>query len=269
VVAVGTVGRRACWLILLVLAACASRQPQRPGGAAAVPLYHCVSAGETLYGIGRKYGVPYSEIARINHLSDPGRIQVGQRLMIPRGGRSEQPSATTAKSWWRWWGKGREALERDLGAPEFHWPINDGTVTSGFGVRNGSVHDGIDIAAPVGAFVRAAADGEVAYCGLLPGYGNVVILRHAGGYATVYGHNDSNHAKEGETVHRGQFIATVGLTGRTTGPNLHFEIRKDNVARDPFSYLPGHAPPAAGEKVARGIPETSGRNSESSTHNPE
>jgi lipoprotein NlpD len=231
-------------VILLVLAACTSRQPQRPGGVGGEPVYHRVSAGETVYGIGRKYGVPYTAIAKVNHLLDPARIQVGQRLLIPHGTRSEPPPVTTAKSWWRWWAKGKEAKGKearkpDLEAPEFRWPISDGTVTSGFGPRNGSVHDGIDIAAPVGALVRAAADGEVAYCGSLPGYGNVVILRHVGGYATVYGHNDSNHAKEGETVRRGQFIATVGRTGRTTGPNLHFEIRKENVARDPLSYLPG------------------------------
>jgi murein DD-endopeptidase MepM/ murein hydrolase activator NlpD len=261
-VAAGTGGQRACLLILLVLAACASRQPQRPESAGVRPLYHRVSAGETLYALGRRYGVPYSEIAQINHLVDPGHIEVGQRLLIPRGGRSEQPQrrVTTTKAWWKWWERGKEAPGPDPGAPEFRWPIADATVTSGFGPRNGSAHDGIDIGAPVGAFVRAAADGEVVYCGSLPGYGNVVILRHAGGYATVYGHNHSNHASEGETVRRGQFIATVGRTGRTTGSNLHFEIRKDDVPQNPLAYLPEEAPRAISDKVAGGVAGALGGN---------
>jgi murein DD-endopeptidase MepM/ murein hydrolase activator NlpD len=111
-------------------------------------------------------------------------------------------------------------------------------VTSGFGPRRGRFHDGIDIAAPVGAPISAAADGEVAYSSTLPGSGNVIILRHGRGYATVYAHNQRHHVKDGQRVRRGQRIAEVGRTGRTTGPNLHFEVRKDNVAKNPLYFLP-------------------------------
>jgi murein DD-endopeptidase MepM/ murein hydrolase activator NlpD len=67
----------------------------------------------------------------------------------------------------------------------------------------------------------------------------VVILRHSSGYATVYAHNDENLVREGETVRKGQRIATVGRTGRTSGPNLHFEIRKNNEAQDPMLFFSG------------------------------
>ncbi len=104
-------------------------------------------------------------------------------------------------------------------------------------MRDGVMHDGVDISAPFGTAVRAADNGAVIFCGRMRGYGNVVIVRHDDHYATVYGHNEENDVREGERVRRGQIIARVGRTGRTTGCNLHFEIRRDNLARNPMNYL--------------------------------
>jgi murein DD-endopeptidase MepM/ murein hydrolase activator NlpD len=123
-------------------------------------------------------------------------------------------------------------------APRLRWPIVNGAVTSGFGPRGGGFHDGIDIGAPAGTPIYAAAGGKVAYCSRLPGYGNVIILRHGGGYATVYAHNRQHLVKEGEPVKEGQMIGRVGESGRTTGPNLHFEVRRENVAHNPLYFLP-------------------------------
>lgn len=117
------------------------------------------------------------------------------------------------------------------------WPV-EGHVTSRFGPRRGSFHDGLDISAPLGTPILAAASGEVIYSGALRGYGNIVILRHRDGYATVYAHNQKNLVREGERIRRGQVVARVGQTGRASGPHLHFEIRKDNLARNPLRYLP-------------------------------
>lgn len=119
----------------------------------------------------------------------------------------------------------------------FVWPA-EGTLTSKYGPRNKSFHDGIDIAAPVGTPVVAAAAGEVIYSGKLRGYGKVIIVRHGKGYVSVYAHNNVNHAKEGQTVKQGQKLAEVGKTGRATGPNLHFEIRRNNKAQNPLEFLP-------------------------------
>jgi murein DD-endopeptidase MepM/ murein hydrolase activator NlpD len=104
-------------------------------------------------------------------------------------------------------------------------------------MRHGAMHQGIDISAPAGTPVMAAASGQVIYVGRLRGYGNIVILQHASHYVTVYAHDSSNLVKEGQIIKRGQVIGFVGRTGRATGAHLHFEVRHNNVARDPLAYM--------------------------------
>lgn len=122
------------------------------------------------------------------------------------------------------------------GAP-LSWPLR-GVLYGRFGVREGRRHDGIDIAAPEGTAVAAAADGTVIFAGEQAGYGFLAILRHEGGLVTVYAHNSSLLVREGERVRRGQPIARVGQTGRTSGPHLHFEVREGTRPRNPLLYLP-------------------------------
>jgi murein DD-endopeptidase MepM/ murein hydrolase activator NlpD len=116
----------------------------------------------------------------------------------------------------------------------------DGPLSSPFGRRDGRPHEGIDLAVAEDTPVRAACDGVVTYAGSkLRGYGNLVIVRHAGELTTVYAHNHQLLVHEGDTVARGQVIARSGQTGRVTAPHLHFEVRKDSIARDPLGYLRG------------------------------
>ena len=96
----------------------------------------------------------------------------------------------------------------------------------------------IDIAAPEGTEVSAAADGTVIYAGEQPAYGAVVILRHEDGLVTLYAHNSAVLVREGARVARGEPIARVGQTGRTTGPHLHFEVRQGTRPRNPLLFLP-------------------------------
>lgn len=123
------------------------------------------------------------------------------------------------------------------------WPVV-GPVTSGYGYRTHPIfktrqfHAGIDIGAPAGTAVRAAASGEVAYAGWLRGYGKVVIILHEGGIATVYAHLQDIVVSEGQRVSQGQVIGSVGTTGWATGPHLYFEVRVDGRAVDPLEYLP-------------------------------
>ncbi|MFM7144677.1 MAG: murein hydrolase activator EnvC family protein [Alphaproteobacteria bacterium] len=122
-------------------------------------------------------------------------------------------------------------------AAGFAWPI-DGPVSSKFGPRGRTHHDGIDIAVPRGTPVHAAAGGVVIFTGELRGYGNTVIVEHPSGLTTVYAHLASVSPATGARVRRGETIGTVGETGRTTGPNLHFEVRRNRIARDPLAFLP-------------------------------
>jgi lipoprotein NlpD len=111
-------------------------------------------------------------------------------------------------------------------------------VTQRFNQDGGRRHDGIDIAAPKGAIIRAAADGEVIFSDWGPGgYGRIVIVQHSPHLVTVYAHNDRNLVKRRHRVKRGQAIATVGRSGRASGYHLHFEIRFKTEPKPPFVYL--------------------------------
>jgi len=197
-------------------------------------LRHRVEPGETLYRIGQAYGVTHHALARANGIENADRIEVGQGLVIPEARRAVPVRLVTPD---------RARADRPAppevppGAVPFLWPVEGGRLSSSFGPRDASHHDGIDISAPVGTPVRAARSGRVLYSDTLRGYGNLIILEHDGGFATVYAHNRENRADLGAVVRQGQQIATVGETGKTSGPNLHFEIRKDNVARNPIYFF--------------------------------
>ncbi|HEX2582339.1 MAG TPA: M23 family metallopeptidase [Dongiaceae bacterium] len=121
----------------------------------------------------------------------------------------------------------------------FLWPVS-GKIIGKFGAAaDGLKNDGINIAAPDGAPVKAAADGVVAYAGNeLRGFGNLVLIRHANGWITAYAHNDALMVKKGDMVKKGQVIAKVGQTGGVDSPQLHFEVRRGAMAVDPLPHLP-------------------------------
>jgi murein DD-endopeptidase MepM/ murein hydrolase activator NlpD len=120
----------------------------------------------------------------------------------------------------------------------FIWPV-DGKVVSRFGpAKDNQRNDGINIAAPVGAPVKASGPGVVAYAGNeLRGFGNMVLLRHADGWVTAYAHNSSLLVEKGDKVAQGQTIARVGSSGNVDTPQLHFELRKGTKAVDPLKVL--------------------------------
>ncbi|WP_243361686.1 peptidoglycan DD-metalloendopeptidase family protein [Fundidesulfovibrio terrae] len=119
-----------------------------------------------------------------------------------------------------------------------YWPV-DGEVSSDFGWRKDPFtgqrawHSGLDIAAPEGTPVRCWKGGTVAFSGQMHGYGNLVVVEHADGSRSFYGHNKGNAVAVGQAVKAGQVLAQVGQTGRATGPHLHFEVRVDDRAVDP------------------------------------
>jgi murein DD-endopeptidase MepM/ murein hydrolase activator NlpD len=134
-------------------------------------------------------------------------------------------------------------VSESLDAPSL-WPVM-GPITSGFGEREdpilgngeGEFHTGIDIGAPDGTPVRATADGIVISAGLGNGYGREITIDHGHGLKTLYGHLSGFNCMEGQQVLRGQVIGYVGHTGRTTGRNLHYEVRIQNTPVNPHKYL--------------------------------
>jgi murein DD-endopeptidase MepM/ murein hydrolase activator NlpD len=130
-------------------------------------------------------------------------------------------------------------------APAFGWPVR-GPILSGFGAARGRRHhEGIDIKAPRGTLVRAAAAGHVVESRWRRGYGNLVTLDHGAGVQTRYAHMTKVFVRAGARVGRGEPIGTVGATGNATTPHLHFEVRRDGRLRDPIAWLPPGASEAA------------------------
>lgn len=128
----------------------------------------------------------------------------------------------------------------DADSPDIK-PCN-GIVTSNFGWRRisrrrGRLHKGVDIAAPVGTPVTAPADGRVAFVGRKGGYGNTVIIDHGGNLTTLYGHNGDIMVNEGEMVRKGQQISSIGMSGRSTGPHVHYEVRVDGSPVNPSRFF--------------------------------
>jgi murein DD-endopeptidase MepM/ murein hydrolase activator NlpD len=138
---------------------------------------------------------------------------------------------------------GMGGLDVPIGAPSL-WPVI-GPITSSFGQREdpvlgngeGEFHTGLDISAPVGTPIRAAADGTVKSAAEENGYGREVVLDHGHGMETCYAHMSGFAVMAGQTVVRGQVIGYVGRTGRTTGANLHYEVRIHNTPVNPHKYL--------------------------------
>jgi murein DD-endopeptidase MepM/ murein hydrolase activator NlpD len=125
------------------------------------------------------------------------------------------------------------------GSHDFIWPVS-GNVSRSYGQGDdGARSDGVNIDVPRGTPVKAAASGEVVYAGdELVGFGNLVLIRHSGGWITAYAYSDALKVKEGDMVSQGQAIATSGATGNAGSPQVHFELRKGKEPVDPADYLP-------------------------------
>lgn len=211
-------------MILIGVASCGGRQPAKHGSKPTKGFYTIVKPGETLWQIARTHQVTAQQIAEWNNVQDPDKVAAGMRIYIPK----TRASASHSRKF-----DDPLAFDRD----RFRWPVK-GSVISGFGMRNGNRHDGVDIKAASGTSILAAADGDVVFSGNLRGYGNLIIIRHEGRYYTTYGHNQKNLAAVGKHVKAGDLIALVGATGRATGPHLHFEVRLGATARNPLFFMP-------------------------------
>jgi murein DD-endopeptidase MepM/ murein hydrolase activator NlpD len=201
--------------------------------------FHIVKAKETIYRISKMYDVDILDLMDYNHLQD-FELKKGMKLwLIPteKSKQTEQEIIETAEMLKTQESQKEEKKKIKSSKDDLFLPVK-GIVTSEFGKRDGRPHKGIDIAADNGDPIYAVLDGKVVYAGTQRGYGNVVIIEHDDLIMTVYAHNESNLVRLGEKVKKGQPIATVGSTGNSTAPHLHFEYRVKGKAINPREVLP-------------------------------
>ena len=135
-----------------------------------------------------------------------------------------------------------EAKRSVLASTPTIWPVR-GRITAGYGYRlspftgQREMHEGLDIAAPFGSPIMATADGIISFVRPLGSFGNVVFINHGHGLTTFYAHTSSFRVKEGQSVKRGQIIAYVGSTGRSTGPHVHYEVQANGTTVNPLKYI--------------------------------
>jgi len=216
-----------------------------------------VRQGDTLYSISRSAGVPVQTIAQANNILPPYDLSPGQQLLLPQArmdanlyaanSRARKSAPKTAPARVKAQPQSVAELAKTVSytAPKskspdamFEWPVR-GKVIASYGMGDlGRRNDGVNIAAPSGTPVRAAADGEVVYRGSeLDGFGNLLLVKHADGFVTAYAHNDSMLVKKGDKIRQGQVIAKVGQSGAVSSPQLHFEIRQNLKSVDPVAML--------------------------------
>ena len=222
--------------------------------------FHVVQRGDTVYSISRQYNVDMASLTSLNRLPPPYTIKLGEKLQVPSQRQVTQSAASSPSSG----GAAGVPLARPAAgaavaaattpkAPTvakdplptppaavgaFQWPVQ-GRILSSFGPKaNGLHNDGVNIAAEIGAPVKAAQSGVVAYSGNeLKGYGNLLLVRHDNGWMTAYAHNNKLLVQRGDTVVRGQTIAQAGNSGSVVTPQVHFEIRKGAKAIDPNTVI--------------------------------
>ncbi|HSE03963.1 MAG TPA: M23 family metallopeptidase [Methylomirabilota bacterium] len=231
----------------------------------AVVCTHTVRSGESISRIAVRYRVTRATLINANQLVNPHALRSGQRLSVPG---CQPPSPVTAGETpgaqpdadgvlIKRVGPRRILTSLVLGEPDFRgdgitlvWPLR-GPVISTFGQRSRGWHAGIDIKGEMGTEIFAAAPGTVVYSGWIRAYGQVVKIQHANGFISLYAHNQTNLVEVGEDVEAGQLIATVGRSGHTTGPHVHFEVRRDGKAYNPLHLLaPSDESPVFEEDVA-------------------
>lgn len=193
-------------------------------------------AGETLFSIAWRYGKDPKDLARWNRLGSGSLIYPGQVIRLTPTAQVAQNSANKAQK------PKTSQTPKPLPTvpsqppPTWAWPTS-GNVVAEFGGRTGT-GSGILIAGKMGQPVKAVADGRVVYAGSgLAGYGQLIIIKHNDTYLSAYGHNASLLVKDGQTVLKGQKIATMGK-GPGQQPRLHFEIRRNGKPENPRKFLP-------------------------------
>ena len=197
---------------------------------------HLIQSGETIAAIAKKYQVDADKIVSYNKLADASDIQKGDTLIVPGGVKPSTIAAVVPQS------RNLPSVIKDIFVPSaspdedsgatFLWPIRSQRITQYFGLR----HTGLDISDKSGTPIFAAESGKVERSGWTSGYGYNVVINHGNGFKTLYAHASKLLVSVGDSVGRGQTIALVGSTGRSTGPHVHFEVIQNGRKTNPLNY---------------------------------
>ncbi|NLJ72039.1 MAG: M23 family metallopeptidase [Syntrophomonadaceae bacterium] len=186
---------------------------------------HTIVKGETMWDIARRYEADVNQLIKANPQKNPNSLKIGDKLDIPDSKATPRLVAYNEVS------RGYTFTPN-----QFMWPVI-GTITSRYGYRSSGFHHGLDIAGNVGDPIKASLAGTVTFADYKSIYGRTVVLEHAGGYETVYAHLQAFNVSPGAKVAKGEVIGTIGTTGRTTGPHVHFEVKQNSENQDPLSFL--------------------------------
>ena len=202
---------------------------------------HIVVKGETLYSISRYYETTVFTLAKYNNIKNVNNIKVGKELIIPK--RSEKIKKIETKKWDSNFKKqkienSKIVVLRDKRTSKFIWPVK-GKLLSKYGKsKEGFYNDGINIDSKKGTKVISSQAGKVIYCGNeIPGYGNLILIKHSKNWITAYAHLNEVFTEKGKKVSKGEIIGSVGNTGNVRSPQLHFEIRKGKESVNPLKLL--------------------------------
>lgn len=196
---------------------------------------HEVKSGDTVLSVAKKYQVNADQIISANKLADASDINIGDLLFIPNGVKPTQvvSSYQPAKPVNVYAPAPTDSEEPTDTGTKFLWPTNSTRITQYFSWS----HSGLDIGNKTGQPIYAAEAGKVERAGWSSGYGYNVVINHGNGIQTLYGHASELYVKAGDTVSRGDVIAAIGSTGWSTGPHLHFEVRINDVRKNPINYI--------------------------------
>lgn len=214
---------KSSFILLLSLfslfSACSTIKPQKENGH-----WYQFQKGDSIESVAAMFSLDPLKIQRENQIYDPDDLMPGMKIFIP-GVRKIEP------------GKSAEVITtKPIFSGKMIWP-SQGTLSSGYGIRRGRMHQGVDLTKDKGKNIVAAGSGIVKYAGNKNGFGKTIIINHSNGLSTLYAHSEKLYVSEGDRVKKGTLISKMGSTGKSTGIHLHFEVHKNGVPQNPLRYL--------------------------------
>ncbi len=205
--------------IIFLISGCSTIRTQKENGH-----WYQLKKGDTIDNVAQKFSLDPLEIQRENQIYDTDDVTIGMKIFIPGVRKIESEKTEVGR------------ITRRSDASPMVWP-SQGTLSSGYGMRHGRMHQGVDLTRDKGKDIVAAGSGTIKFAGNKEGFGKTIIIDHGNGLSTLYAHSEKLYVSKGEKVKQGKLISKMGSTGKSTGIHLHFEIHKNGIPQNPLRYL--------------------------------